>query len=422
MNRIRPLPAGALLFGLGATLLLASPALADRIHLHDGRVLEGRARRSGTSYVVETRHGAVRIPLREVKKIEASLTREEDLARRLAQLDRTKSAPVATLARWCRDQRFVTKAKELEALAADLERSEREVELTRRLADLDRDDVAGLRRVSRWARAAGLGADAKRLRDRAQTLELSARIELAEARGGVVGLIALAKDLSAEGSRRDADQALLRAVTLAPDHAEARRLLRQEHFRGAWTPSATVRATLAREHAQAQRAKGLVLHEGSWLTPERRLKLLAAAEAARDAKELRRAKIAATKAEAVAAAERAARERAERVRQERAAEESRARALASAAEARRAEEESAQLRAHARRAAADQRIAVARLRGDVALAEADLDAARCEERQLRASAGATPEELRRVRTRRRAFEVRLRELRAALRVAEQNCP
>lgn len=414
--------ARSLLLGLSAGLLLASPALADRIYLEDGRVLEGRARRSGTSYVVETRHGAVRVPLREVKRIEASLTREEDLARRLAQLDQTKSAPVAALARWCREQRFVSKAKELEALAFRLERAEREAELARQLADLDRDDVAGLWRVSRWARKAGLGKDAKRLADRAHTLELSARIDLAEARGRVVGLVALARDLLAEGSRRDAEQALNRALTLEPDHAETRRLLKQERFRGAWTPSATVRKTLDREHAQAQRAKGLVLHQGSWITPERRLKLKAAVEAQRQAAALRSAKIAATRAEAEATTARAARERAEAVRQEQAAQESRARAAAAQAEAQRSQEESVQLRAQARQLAADQRIAVARLRGDVALADADVQAARLKERQLRATAGTPHDRIQRIRIRRRALETRLRELRAALQVAERHCP
>ncbi len=423
-RRPRPTLARTLLLSLSASLALASPALADRIYLEDGRVLEGRARRTGTSYVIETRHGAVRVPLRDVKRIEASLTREEDLARRLAQLDQTKSAPVAALARWCREQRFVGKAKELEALAFRLERKEREVELARQLADLDRDDVAGLWRVSRWARSARLGKDAKRLSDRAHTLELSARIQLAEARGREVGLVALARDLLAEpgASRRDAEQALQRALILQPDHAEARRLLRQERFRGAWTLSATVRETLAREHAQAQRAKGLVLHEGSWITPERRQKLKAAEVAARQAAALEQAKIAATRAEAEASRARAGRERAEGARQESAAEESRARATAALAEAQRLKQETAQLQAQARQVAADQRIAVARLRGDVAIAEADVDAARSTERQLRGTAGTPPERLKRIRLRRRALETRLRELRGALQIAEQNCP
>jgi hypothetical protein len=56
---------------IAAVLLLSSVAHADRVHLKDGAVLEGRASRVGDRVVIEIESGAVTVDASEVQKIES---------------------------------------------------------------------------------------------------------------------------------------------------------------------------------------------------------------------------------------------------------------------------------------------------------------------------------------------------------------
>ena len=83
--------------------LLATPALADRIELRSGRVIEGEVvREEAEVLVVRTGAGIeARVPRSEVVRIEAAETPEEELARRRAALADDDLAGHLALVAWC---------------------------------------------------------------------------------------------------------------------------------------------------------------------------------------------------------------------------------------------------------------------------------------------------------------------------------
>jgi len=80
------------------TLLLlgaaALPALADDVHLTNGGMLEGKARRIGDKVVVETQNGTVELRVSEVKSIVVGKTRHDRyVLRRDRLIAEAKGAP-----------------------------------------------------------------------------------------------------------------------------------------------------------------------------------------------------------------------------------------------------------------------------------------------------------------------------------------
>lgn len=83
-------------------LVLATPAFADRVHLRNGRVVEGEVREEGDVVVVRTRGGIeARLPRADVLKIEVAATPAEVATARLAALAEDDLPGHVTLARDC---------------------------------------------------------------------------------------------------------------------------------------------------------------------------------------------------------------------------------------------------------------------------------------------------------------------------------
>jgi hypothetical protein len=88
---------------LSGLLLCAAQAQADRVHLSDGAVIEGKATRQGDKVVVELESGAISIPADTVERIENSVS---DVQRFEAEFARLAAGDVKArlqLANFCRD-------------------------------------------------------------------------------------------------------------------------------------------------------------------------------------------------------------------------------------------------------------------------------------------------------------------------------
>ncbi len=110
-----------------ATLLVmalcAAPALADTVHLRDGRKLQGETTWSpdGKRLEIKTRYGSVVVDKDDVLRIEAVETPEQQLARRRAALGPDDHAGRVALAEFCLEHRLDRDAAALllEVLAAE---------------------------------------------------------------------------------------------------------------------------------------------------------------------------------------------------------------------------------------------------------------------------------------------------------------
>src|SRR5436190_1188034 len=80
---------------LSLLLLLCTPALADRVHLTNGRVLEGQVvREEGDELVVKVRGGIeARVPKSQVASVEAAATPEQTFHERRAALTPRRRRP-----------------------------------------------------------------------------------------------------------------------------------------------------------------------------------------------------------------------------------------------------------------------------------------------------------------------------------------
>lgn len=436
-------------------LVLAGPAVAaraDRVLLHDGRILEGKVTETATEVEVRLRHGVVRVPRSDVARIERMATREEELATRLDALDRADEAALVDLAGWCQSHGFTDEGRELAALARKLERARLDAELAARRKAAAPDDADALRDVARWCRDHGFTGDAVDLETRAAAAALDRRVADAERRGGADGLVALAGTLETEERdreerRRAVRRVLERAVHLEVDHAEARRRLGQVHFRGKWVTRTERGRVLEAEHARTQRSKGLVPWKRSWVTPSEQLRLeeeerkAEHRESVRE-QERRAADAAARRAEADATAARRVAERETAERDRVCAERDRARAEAERLEQERRLLEAERVRAEAdarrieedRQRAAErealERVALlARLRGDLAAVKAAREGYEGEKRAIEcapAPSDATERALReaRIKSLKRQIDAAQRterELADAVRRAEALC-
>lgn len=99
-------------FAIVLSLALATPALADRVHLKDGRTLEGTTHEEGDEVVVTSDSGATtRVKAAEVEKVERAPTRADLYRERLEALEEGSASARFELARWCE---FVGMKKEAE--------------------------------------------------------------------------------------------------------------------------------------------------------------------------------------------------------------------------------------------------------------------------------------------------------------------
>lgn len=95
------------------TLLLAlsGVALADVVHLTDGRKLEGTVTAEGQTVVVRQRWGEVRIPREEVLRVEETHDAWDELARQKRELGQGTADERYRFAEWCRAQGFKEEAQ-----------------------------------------------------------------------------------------------------------------------------------------------------------------------------------------------------------------------------------------------------------------------------------------------------------------------
>lgn len=83
-------------------LLAAAPALADKVILQDGRVLEGQVLTQTEDYILlKTRFGEMKLAKSEIKEIVKQKTPEEVYQEKSAALSKDDVAGRLTLARWC---------------------------------------------------------------------------------------------------------------------------------------------------------------------------------------------------------------------------------------------------------------------------------------------------------------------------------
>lgn len=105
----------ALMLGLlswAGLLASAGPALADKVHLKNGRVLEGEVRDDGDALVVKKRGGIeARVPKDQVVRVETSATPEQTYQERLAGLQDDDLRGHQALARWCDEQKLEPEAR-----------------------------------------------------------------------------------------------------------------------------------------------------------------------------------------------------------------------------------------------------------------------------------------------------------------------
>ena len=83
--------------------MVALSATGDRVRLKDGRVIEGKARRSEGKVFIELNYGVVSFPASEVVSIEHTPTPAEVVEWRLTQIERTDPDALFEIAQWAAD-------------------------------------------------------------------------------------------------------------------------------------------------------------------------------------------------------------------------------------------------------------------------------------------------------------------------------
>lgn len=145
----------SLAFGL--LVLLGAPALADVVHLTNGRLIEGRVVESRQGKVhIEVQGGRIVLPASSIDHIEDCATPEEEYARRARATNMNDSEAVARLASWASARGLGEQANHLRALSLglDLEHRVSRAQRTRRASDwMD---------IFRWCRDHGLSAEVQR--------------------------------------------------------------------------------------------------------------------------------------------------------------------------------------------------------------------------------------------------------------------
>jgi hypothetical protein len=153
---------------LAAVWMCAAVAHADRVHLIDGAVIEGKATREGERVVIEVDAGRLTVPADQVARIEAASSPVQQFEQRRARLDARDVAGRIALANYCRDHGMG--AREHELLREVIELSPDHAEARARLGYV-RDGSAWMTREQSM-RAQGLVQHEGRWLTREQVLEL----------------------------------------------------------------------------------------------------------------------------------------------------------------------------------------------------------------------------------------------------------
>jgi hypothetical protein len=105
--------------GTGIALAASPVALADRLELSDGRVVEGTVTKEGEDYRVVSRFGENVLPAKDVAKWERAKPFEDEWRERLAALPETDLAGRARLARWLSESGRKAEAEATAALVLE---------------------------------------------------------------------------------------------------------------------------------------------------------------------------------------------------------------------------------------------------------------------------------------------------------------
>jgi hypothetical protein len=96
-----------------ALSLLAGVARADRVHLIDGAVIEGKVTRQGDRIVIELESGQLGLPADQVARIEPASSPVQQLEERRARLQPRDVAGRLALANYCRDHGMAAREQQL---------------------------------------------------------------------------------------------------------------------------------------------------------------------------------------------------------------------------------------------------------------------------------------------------------------------
>ncbi len=113
-------------------------------------------------------------------------------------------------------------------------------------------------------------AEVKAIDDSTPPLRDQLKYRADRAKDSVADLWKLHKWAKTRGFQEELRYILMRIVELKPKDAKAHKLLGHEKVDGEWMTADEKEAYLLAQHEEAMRAKGLVLHEGRWVTPEER--------------------------------------------------------------------------------------------------------------------------------------------------------
>ena len=111
---------------VAAALLLAGFALGDVVHYKGGRKAEGKVvAEDADSVTLETKFGRIRIPRKDIEKVERGKTTLEQFRERFEALQKKPDvAALAELARWCQEKGLTAEWKDvLRAIVAKIGRA-----------------------------------------------------------------------------------------------------------------------------------------------------------------------------------------------------------------------------------------------------------------------------------------------------------
>lgn len=104
-----------------ALTLFASPALADVIHLKNGRTIEGKVqKRTEKDVRIKTAQGVMVLPMVTVERVELQATAEEELGERAIDTDMNDPAAIERLALWASSRGLGEASRDLLALSRGL--------------------------------------------------------------------------------------------------------------------------------------------------------------------------------------------------------------------------------------------------------------------------------------------------------------
>jgi hypothetical protein len=210
-------------FVLLVFIVLSIPQVlfADRIHLKNGAILEGRTHDLGDSIRIEFRLGSITVHKKEIVRFEIQKTLHELYEDRLLHTDMSDPSEVERLARWCKKNGLNERWRQLVKLARGLR-------LERKVREILPGDAERWYKLAIWSRVEGYPDEVYRY-------------------------------------------LLERTIRADPEYAEARKALGHSRFRGKWLPHEEIARIRQEEFEREMRARGLVKYRGKWITPDARV-------------------------------------------------------------------------------------------------------------------------------------------------------